>query len=93
MQIAGLAIAKGGKEPIKAADKAQKRRHSRLSGADWRDRATLNCKFASNGDTTMASGNDIKAAETTYGGFLTMLKWGSVVTVLVTVLVIALISG
>jgi hypothetical protein len=41
----------------------------------------------------MASGNDIKAAETTYGGFLTMLKWGSIVTALVTVLVITLISG
>jgi Bacterial aa3 type cytochrome c oxidase subunit IV len=41
----------------------------------------------------MASGNDIKAAESTYGGFLTMLKWGSIVTALVTVLVIALISG
>jgi hypothetical protein len=41
----------------------------------------------------MASGNDFKAAESTYGGFLTMLKWGSIVTALVTVLVITLISG
>lgn len=40
----------------------------------------------------MASGNDMKAAESTYGGFLTMLKWGSIVTALVAVLVISLIS-
>ncbi len=41
----------------------------------------------------MASGNDMKAAESTYGGFLTLLKWGSVVTAIITVVVIALISG
>ncbi len=40
----------------------------------------------------MASGNDMKAAESTYGGFLTLLKWGSIVTALVTALVIALIA-
>ncbi len=41
----------------------------------------------------MASGNDIKAAESTYGGFLVMLKWGSIITAVVTVVVIALISS
>jgi hypothetical protein len=41
----------------------------------------------------MASGNDMKAAEATYGGFLTMLKWGIGATIAVTVLVIALISN
>lgn len=41
----------------------------------------------------MASGNDDKAAESTYGGFLTMFKWGAIITALVTVLVITLISG
>lgn len=40
----------------------------------------------------MASGNDIKAAESTYGGFLTMLKWGSVVTAIVVAVVISLIA-
>lgn len=40
----------------------------------------------------MASGNDMKAASATYTGFLTLLKWGSVITVLVTALVIALIA-
>ena len=29
----------------------------------------------------MASGNDMKAAEATYGGFLNMLKWGTGVTI------------
>jgi hypothetical protein len=40
----------------------------------------------------MASGNDLKAAESTYSGFITMLKWGSVAVVLVVALVITLIS-
>ena len=40
----------------------------------------------------MASGNDMKAAEATYGGFLTLLKWSIAVVVLVTGLVIALIT-
>jgi Bacterial aa3 type cytochrome c oxidase subunit IV len=41
----------------------------------------------------MASGNDMKAAEATYGGFINLFKWGIGVTVAVTVLVIALISN
>ncbi len=40
----------------------------------------------------MASGNDMKAAETTYGGFLTMLKFGSAGVAIVAVIVIALIA-
>ncbi len=40
----------------------------------------------------MASGNDMKAANSTYEGFIGLLKWGSVVTALVTILVISLIS-
>lgn len=40
----------------------------------------------------MASGNDIKAAEATYVGFLGLLKWGVVITALVTILVVALIA-
>jgi hypothetical protein len=40
----------------------------------------------------MASGNDMKAAESTYGGFLTLFKWGAVITAIVTVVVITLIS-
>ncbi len=40
----------------------------------------------------MASGNDIKAAESTYSGFLSLLKWGIGITIVITVLVVALIS-
>jgi hypothetical protein len=40
----------------------------------------------------MASGNDIKAAEATYGGFLTFLKIGIGVVVVVAALVISLIA-
>ena len=40
----------------------------------------------------MASGNDMNAHEQTYGGFMTLLKWGIAAVVVVTVLVIALIS-
>lgn len=40
----------------------------------------------------MASGNDMKAAEATYGGFLTLLKVLTIVSVLITALVIILIA-
>lgn len=40
----------------------------------------------------MASGNDMRAANNTYSGFLVMLKWGSIATVLVTAFVIFMIS-
>ena len=39
----------------------------------------------------MASGNDMKAAEATYSGFLNLVKFGSIATILVTVLVVYLI--
>ena len=40
----------------------------------------------------MASGNDLKSAESTYGGFINMLKWGSVGVVIIVAVVITLIS-
>lgn len=40
----------------------------------------------------MASGNDMKAHASTYSGFIGLVKWGSLVTVLITALVIVLIS-
>ncbi len=39
----------------------------------------------------MASGNDIKAAEATYSGFINLIKVSIPVLVLITVVVIALI--
>lgn len=41
----------------------------------------------------MASGNNMKAAESTYAGFLTLFKWGAALTAVVTALVIYLISN
>jgi hypothetical protein len=41
----------------------------------------------------MATGNDMKAAESTYAGFLTLLKWGAGLSAVVTALVIYLISA
>ena len=41
----------------------------------------------------MASGNDMKAAEQTYGSFITLFKWGSVLVALVTLVVVVLISS
>lgn len=41
----------------------------------------------------MASGNDMKAHESTYNGFLGLVKWGSILTVLVTAFVIITIAS
>jgi hypothetical protein len=46
----------------------------------------------STGEETMASNNDMKAHEGTYAGVMSMLKWGTIASVLVTALVIILIS-
>jgi hypothetical protein len=40
----------------------------------------------------MASGNDMKAAERTYDGFIVMVKWGSAVVAIATIIVVALIA-
>lgn len=40
----------------------------------------------------MASGNDMKMAENTYSGFISLIKWGTIASALTAALVIALIS-
>ncbi|MFM5885126.1 MAG: aa3-type cytochrome c oxidase subunit IV [Novosphingobium sp.] len=40
----------------------------------------------------MATGNDMKAHASTYVGFIGMVKWGVVITALITALVVFLIS-
>ena len=40
----------------------------------------------------MASGNDEKAHESTYSGFIGMVKWGVIATALVAVFVIFMIT-
>jgi hypothetical protein len=40
----------------------------------------------------MASQNDMKMAETTYSGFISFVKWGTISTVIIAALVILLIA-
>lgn len=40
----------------------------------------------------MASGNDMKAAEKTYEGFISLLKWSVPLTALITLVVVILIA-
>ncbi|MBB6124709.1 aa3-type cytochrome c oxidase subunit IV [Sphingobium subterraneum] len=40
----------------------------------------------------MAGQNDIKAAEQTYNGFIGMMKWGTIASLLVGALVVILIA-
>lgn len=41
----------------------------------------------------MASGNDMKAANATYAGFITMLKWSVPVIAIATLIIVILISS
>lgn len=41
----------------------------------------------------MASGNDMKAANATYGGFIAMLKWSVPVIAIGTLIIVILISS
>ncbi|HEX7752558.1 MAG TPA: aa3-type cytochrome c oxidase subunit IV [Novosphingobium sp.] len=41
----------------------------------------------------MASGNDMKMAESTYGTFIGLVKWGSIASGLVTAFVVLLIAS
>lgn len=40
----------------------------------------------------MASGNDMKAAEKTYGGFINLLKWSVPLIAIITLVVVVLIA-
>ncbi len=40
----------------------------------------------------MASGNDMKMAEETYSGFLGLVKWGTILSAIVAVIVVLLIA-
>ncbi len=46
----------------------------------------------SNMGNDMASQNDMKMAETTYAGFISFVKWGTISTVIIAALVILLIA-
>lgn len=40
----------------------------------------------------MASGNDMKFHNSTYGGFITLLKWATPIIILITAVVVVLIA-
>jgi hypothetical protein len=40
----------------------------------------------------MASGNDMKSANETYSGFMSMLKWGPIVSAIITAAVVVIIA-
>lgn len=40
----------------------------------------------------MSSNNDMQAHDETYGGFLNLLKWGAVATLVAVIIVLALIA-
>lgn len=40
----------------------------------------------------MASGNDMKMATNSYAGFIQLVKWGSILTAIVTLVVVLLIA-
>lgn len=71
---------------------ARLRRHWPLSRADCGDRAVGETTTYHAGTTIMASGNDMKAANATYGGFLVLLKWGTIISVFLAAVVILLVA-
>lgn len=82
-----------GKDRIKAADFLHYDRDCALSRAGTGDRRGAERQSGNQwGKNKMASGNDMKAHESTYTGFLGLVKWGSILTALVTVLVVYLIA-
>tara|TARA_R110000782_G_scaffold78276_8_gene155494 strand:- start:155459 stop:155581 length:123 start_codon:yes stop_codon:yes gene_type:complete len=40
----------------------------------------------------MASQNDMKMAESTYSGFVSLIKWGTIISVIVAAVVVLIIS-
>ena len=41
----------------------------------------------------MASGNDMRAAQESYAGFIGLVKWGTILTAIVAVVVVGLIAS
>ena len=41
----------------------------------------------------MASGNDMKAANETYAGFINMFKWGAIAVAIVAIFVVGMIAS
>ena len=61
-----------------------------LGGSDDRGIGRLNRQLS--GKKFMDSGDNMKAAKETYGGFTFLLKWGAITAAVATIVVIALIA-
>jgi Bacterial aa3 type cytochrome c oxidase subunit IV len=77
-----------GKDPIKAAEWSQ----WPLSAAGLGDRDRGQTFTAHTRGTQMAGGNDYKAHNATYSGFIGLVKWGAILTILVTAFTVYMIA-
>jgi hypothetical protein len=83
--VTGRGITLSGKDDIKAND---------LSRAACGGRGAPGLRFFTRKECiAMASGNDMKAANETYAGFITLFKWGTALAVLSAVFVVGLIAS
>ena len=72
-----------GKDRIKA---------NHLSASARGDRGFAGLQLQLSGKKSMESGNDMKAANETYGGFTVLLKWGTIISAIVAAIVVVLIA-
>jgi hypothetical protein len=64
-----------------------------LSGRESNDRECAEPLFSqTNREIDMASGNDMKAHNATFEGFIGLVKWGIIATTVITVFVIFMIT-
>jgi hypothetical protein len=77
-----------GKDPLKAdAFRLALEQSGVARYRPWANRDQL-----STGNGKMASGNDMEAARETYGGFIHLVKYGTIAVALITILVVGLIA-
>jgi hypothetical protein len=68
-------------------------RNAGLSGRAGRDRTRANQTIYQGQAHAMATGNDIKAHEGTYGSFITLLKWSVPIIAVIALIIVILISN
>jgi hypothetical protein len=83
--VTGPGITLSGKDDIKANDLSR-------AACGGRGASELRIFFRARTDR-MASGNDMKAANETYAGFITLFKYGSVAVAIVAIFVVGLIAS
>jgi hypothetical protein len=63
-----------------------------LSAGEGRDRGFPDHTAIAGNRNQMTPGNNMKAAEETYNGFIGMVKWGTAISAIVTIIVVLLIA-